>query len=82
MYIFIYNMKSNLEEAMWLWKGLQEFNVFSNPMRGGTYYYRSMDCVVYRVAESQTRLSDFHSLENGALSKCSGPDLDQLKLNL
>ena len=55
-------MKSNLEEAMWLWKGLQEFNVFSNPMRGGTYYYRSMDCVVYRVAESQTRLSDFHSL--------------------
>ena len=42
----------------------------------------SMDCVVYRVAESQTRLSDFHSLENGALSKCSGPDLDQLKLNL
>lgn len=29
-------MKSNLEEAMWLWKGLQEFNVFSNPTRGGT----------------------------------------------
>ena len=34
----------------------------------------SMECIVHGVAKSQTRLSDFHSLENITLNELSEKD--------